>query len=263
MPTKSRSTKQLSADDLFNRALPAFTKELRNLFDDRERQLRTKIAKIKMTDAQLVDKTVNPIQPRYALYEEDATKIGEDFLSAFNRIVRPFCSLISDSSKKVLINLLSEQYKAVINQTERGLQWLLISLGRQEQFQEIFRPARRIYRYSSPIYFNRLDAEIEKHNLEVTAKAHNLLRQTEEPPVTLDSNTPTMKKRKRRNRRTIAQLEVLIPKIVAAYEERYDTGRFTVSEVFQDLAKRSHRLFHQKLTAGQIRGIYNRREKFL
>jgi len=67
----------------------------------------------------------------------------------------------------------------------------------------------------------------------------------------------------KRKRRTIKDLEILTPKVVDKYEELSDTGDYTVIQIFDKLAEKSFELFKEKLTSGQIRGIYNRREKFL
>ena len=68
---------------------------------------------------------------------------------------------------------------------------------------------------------------------------------------------------RKRNRRTIARLEQLTPKVVNAYQSLYDTGKYRVQEIFQILSKNSLKRFREKLTSGQLRGIYNRRQKFL
>lgn len=193
MPSKRPSTKPPSADELFNNALPAFRKELRNLLDDSSTELRRRINEVITAKARL-GKTDNPIHPRYPLYQEHATRMGEDFLSAFNNIIRRSCGVISNSSKRVLVRLLSEQYVAVINQRKRGLQRLAASLGRENQSEAIFGPARGIYSSSMTTCYNRLDAEIEKHNLEVgTRRTEIVSEEGSTPELKVEKYTPKHK----------------------------------------------------------------------
>jgi hypothetical protein len=262
MVAKSRSNKSPSADALFNNALPAFKKELQNRFNDRSEELRDKTAKIIMTESRK-DQISDPIYPMYALYKEHAQKIGEDFLSVFDSIIRPFCGIISDYSKVVLTLLFLQRYQNAITRTENGLRRLALSLGRQKDFFSILAPARGIYgRYQSK-YHNRLDAEILKHNLEMGLKE---VGENKEKTSMSKNNaveyTPQTKKNNRK-RRTIVELEVITPKIVEAFEEIHDGEGLSIYRTFQKLADQSSKRFGEKLTAGQLRGLYDRKDKYL
>ncbi len=68
---------------------------------------------------------------------------------------------------------------------------------------------------------------------------------------------------KSRTRRTRERLNELTPLIVTAYHELYGTGKQSTVDVFKTLEQKSEALFGERLTAGQIRGIYDRKEKFM
>jgi hypothetical protein len=166
----------IKGDPSFHNALPAFTKELENLFRERTEELSGRIAEVITAKARL-GKISDPIFPRYALYREHAPKIGEDFLDAFRNIIKPHCGVISDESRPMLYKLFSDRYRNIISQTESALKRLALSLGRKESdLESILAPARGIYTSSLSKYHNRLEAEILKHNLEVSVKPEVELR---------------------------------------------------------------------------------------
>jgi hypothetical protein len=198
--------KMISDDDRFNNALPAFTKLVRNLFSDRDEDLRRRIAQV-ITSKLRVGEIGDPIFPRYALYREHALGIGDDFLSAFDRIIKPYCGVISNSSKMNLVKILAGQYRYATAQEASHLRELAASVGRSDDLEGMIRPAESIYGSANTKYKSRLDAQIEKHNLEVGVKkgeSEQKLTETQE-----GERTTPERKRKKANPEHGAYVEAL------------------------------------------------------
>ncbi|HKZ40985.1 MAG TPA: hypothetical protein VJ044_08485 [Candidatus Hodarchaeales archaeon] len=243
-------------DTLFNNTLPAFKKAIQNRFHERREELHRRMSDVIVSKERL-GKISDPIFPRYALYREHATKFGDDFLRSFTEIIKPYCRTISDRSQSILLRILEEHYMIIIRQTEEGLKRKVLSLGRRNNPERYLAPARGVYTSSLSDTRKLLEEDILRHNLGVSHKGledHATQSATEREKKTDKSQ---------RKRRTIERLEKLTPKVVASYEELYDTGKYSVEEVFDKLAQQSFSRFKEKLTAGQLRGIYNRRKKFM
>ena len=129
--------------------------------------------------------------------------------------------------------------------------------------------SNRIYKNSISNYRDRLDAKISKHNLEVSLRKGvqktATARETEGAKQrSIEETAKTQEKKpSNRKRRSRIELEVITPKVVEAYQDLYDTGKYSWPEIFDKLAKNSQKLFGEKITSGSHQGIYNRRAKYL
>ncbi|MGA2622806.1 MAG: hypothetical protein ABSF91_03055 [Bacteroidota bacterium] len=181
----------LSADDLFNNALPTFTKQIRNNLKDGWGEFRADLdlemkekwalaqAKALRMGAAAVD--IDRVVLRYPLYRKHGEKIGEDFLLAFTNILKPHCRDISEKCKAILFVALSDLYKGIVEREIMNLKQLAASMGRINQSQSMILPMQSIYYSALSKYQNRLEVEIGKHNLEV--KAGEIKRKEENHPI--------------------------------------------------------------------------------
>ena len=93
-----------------------------------------------------------------------------------------------------------------------------------------------------------LESNLKRFLLDPTIK-------TDRPKKTPGPDSSQVNKRRRRTR---IELEELAPKVVEAFQDRYDEGTMTYEDVFREMAHRSVELFGESLTVNQIKGIYYR-----
>ena len=154
-------------DVLFQNAFPAFLKSVTNLLQECYEDFGGKVAEMAKARTR-PGWSVNPFLPRYDVYRGIAKKIGVDFLVEFERTIKPYCGNISDSSMIELLKLFNLRYDGAVVNAEQGLKRFCASRGIRDNIEPYLLPARGIYRNAQHKYWNRVEAEILKHNLEVS-----------------------------------------------------------------------------------------------
>jgi hypothetical protein len=165
-----------SDSESFKKALPAFTKQVRNELADGLDDFREKVRKAIEERWRLARQNapknalrveINRVHIRFTCYRGHAAKVGDGFLSAFKTIVKPFCGIISNENRRVLFAMLSDQYKGIVRNEASSLRRIAASMGRSDLTQAMILPMQGVYYSGLSKYNSRLDLEIEKHNLEV------------------------------------------------------------------------------------------------
>jgi|SRR5467141_589096 len=155
-------------------------------------------------------------------------------------------------------------YRSLTNVDERRelLETIRDKISRMVAIRRETQKALALAKKSKMLTKDRNEEMIDTLRIETIDQTLNVLRSTLQYAETEQKNRKKWKvsRGSKKKRRTKIELESLIPKIIEAYEELYFTGRFSRDEVFRDLEKQSLGRFGERLTAGQLRGLYNRRK---
>ncbi len=250
-------------DARFNEVFEVFTKQIsihfRESFNEMSRRNYEEQQKMAKQAREMEEKhggraSFDLLPIRIHGHREHGEIVGRNFLSSFMEIINPHCEFITDNQKTLLLNSLNKQYESARNTAEMGIRSYYASQGMNpEQSNSTINHVNNYYSSAHNKSQDNLIIEIKKHNLRMSKRETQEIKNREVKEVP----------QKKRNRRTKERLGDLMPKVEKAYYELYGDGKYSVKEVFAMLSKQSKELFGEQLSAGQLRGLYNRRESYL
>jgi hypothetical protein len=240
-------------DALFQKAFPVFTKSITNLLQECYENFGSKVSEA----AKKLEKpgwTVDPFMPRYEVYRDIARKIGEDFLAEFRNIIKPYCQNLSDSSVVELLKLFNLRYNGAITNAEQGLKRFTASRGMRDNIEGYLLPARGIYRSAQHKYWNQVEAEILKHNLE-----HPMKTEAKEAPHAISS------KKKAKARKTKSEMKAIYNSLVtfhfekrSEYEKKNGTRYGAAKYADVITAKEIWKVHHVRVSPRNVRDAMSR-----
>jgi hypothetical protein len=160
---------------LFNNTLSAFTKKMKVSLTQAKKEYENNVradikaawekGKAEARRSGAISFSIDRLTLRNSAYHKYAERIGEDFLSAFMELIEPKCGVISRENKAELYLIMNRYYTAIINLETEAIKRFLASEGRTGQDEPYILPMQSMYTSTLGEYRDRLDAEIEKHNL--------------------------------------------------------------------------------------------------
>jgi hypothetical protein len=97
--------------------------------------------------------------------------MGDDFIAAFHSLIRPFVGPITDSSKRELRTILGVQFQSVMKNRREELARIAASINRSEKLKSMILPMEQIYISSHTKYWDMMEVEIGKHNLQTETQS--------------------------------------------------------------------------------------------
>lgn len=165
LPMNGENTSEKSFDEIFD----LFKTDLRNLYEERAKELRQKIADESLNLIQ-TEQLIDPIFNRLKLLREHAENIGSDFLSVFENVIHKHCNEITKPIRIQIVALFYKRYENALFQQKQSISRVLLSRGEGSHQEPTLRSIESIYNQPRHKYINRLEAAVKRHNLELSTK---------------------------------------------------------------------------------------------